>query len=85
VRNVVAHAHATHVAVTLREDETAVTLQVRDDGRGFDAGASEARRLDGHLGLALMAETVTDAGGELEVTSVPGQGTEARLLLRRPR
>jgi two-component system NarL family sensor kinase len=85
LRNVLAHAHASHVAVTLREDETAVTLLVRDDGRGLEAGASESSRLEGHLGLTLLADTVTDAGGELEVTSVPGQGTEARLLLRRPR
>ena len=45
-----------------------------NNGRGFDATAS----FPGHLGLHSMRERVKGLGGELQIESVPGQGTRIR-------
>ena len=49
-------------------------LEVRDNGRGFDATAS----FPGHLGLHSMQERVKGLGGVLQIESAPGQGTCVR-------
>jgi signal transduction histidine kinase len=55
-----------------------VTLEVRDDGCGFDP----ARVRDRHgMGLGLMRERVAELGGGLEVVSSPGRGTAVRVRL----
>jgi signal transduction histidine kinase len=76
--NAVKHAEATSVEVEAREDEHAVEIVVRDDGRGFDAEAAETR---GGFGLLGMRERVALAGGSLTVVSSPGEGTEIRAML----
>jgi signal transduction histidine kinase len=48
-----------------------VAVQIRDDGAGFDTGATG---LTGH-GLAGMRQRVEAAGGRLSVQSRPGEGT----------
>jgi signal transduction histidine kinase len=79
LRNVVEHAHARHVAVTVTPERAIV----RDDGRGFDAARRERRREEGHVGLALLEDLVAEAGGTLSVTSAPDEGTTVRLELRK--
>ena len=66
----------------LDDEHDDTVLRIRDDGRGFDAGAGAP---DGHIGLQLMKDTIADAGGRLEVSSKPGEGTvvEARLAMNR--
>ena len=69
--NVVKHACASHVQVTVAVHEGAVRLQIHDDGGGFDPqGVPE----DGHYGLALHAMRVEVAGGAFQVDSMPGAG-----------
>jgi two-component system NarL family sensor kinase len=77
LRNVAAHAHATAVSVRLSEDADAgtATLVVEDDGRGFEPADASPRPMDGHLGLALLADAAADLGGRVEVVSEPGRGT----------
>jgi signal transduction histidine kinase len=55
-----------------------LVLRVRDDGRGFDTGSSEARGR-GSVGLELLAGLVASHGGTLTVEAAPGQGTELVL------
>ena len=57
---------------------------MRDDGRGFEAGAETASEA-GHFGLTGMRERAASIGGTLEVTSEPGVGTVVRLRARAPR
>lgn len=84
--NTARHAAASRVGVTLSYMDDEVTLDVRDDGRGFaphvPAPAPDARRGFGLGGMAARAERVA---GTLEVESEPGQGTalSARLPLVR--
>ena len=54
-----------------------VVATVRDDGVGFDPEA--ARRRSGRLGLTSMRERVEELGGDLEIRSRPGEGTEVRV------
>jgi len=82
--NVKKHARAKNVHIGLSADRSTITLTVRDDGRGFDM--ERARRKDG-LGFISMEERVRLVGGELQITSRPGEYTlvEAHAPLRRPR
>lgn len=77
LHNTVKHARATSVDIRLALDAEALILEVRDDGTGFDAGAS----FPGHLGLRTMRERALRFGGTLKVTSAPGQGTRIRAVV----
>jgi signal transduction histidine kinase len=69
------HASATAVEVVLATSDGGVLLTVRDDGCGFDTSAPEE---PGHLGLALMRERASIAGGWCCIESEPGRGTTVR-------
>lgn len=78
LRNIAAHAHASTVHLGVRNEEGHVVLAIRDDGRGFDM---QSESPDGHLGLTLVADLVSDAGGELSVDSHPGAGTSVIVVI----
>lgn len=80
LQNVLRHADAEEVTVTLRAQGPSVLLRVEDDGRGFDR---EAPGWKAGLGLASMRERVHLLGGSFAIYSSPGQGTviEARFPL----
>ena len=72
--NVGRHASATTCRVSLqRAPEGDVTLEVDDDGHGFDV----ARPVSG-MGLTNLRERVDALHGSLEVASTPGEGTTIR-------
>jgi signal transduction histidine kinase len=73
--NVAKHANASRVALTLSYMEDLVTLDVRDDGAGFDPAAPLAEKYEGGFGLAAMRERLFRIAGSLEVESEPGAGT----------
>ncbi|MGN6586256.1 MAG: GAF domain-containing protein [Solirubrobacterales bacterium] len=77
--NVVKHANASHATVTAAEGDGAIRIVIRDDGDGFDPAASTDGR-----GLTGMRERIELLGGEIEVGSKPGDGTEisARVPLQ---
>jgi signal transduction histidine kinase len=75
MHNTVKHANASKVDLRLSWTTEAVTLEVRDDGVGFDALGS----FPGHLGLHSMRERVKNLGGMLSIESVPGEGTCIRV------
>lgn len=72
LRNVVRHARARRVEVTLRGLDGGLQLAVHDDGAGFDPARQHARHT---LGLASMRERVHLLAGEFDIESAPGQGT----------
>jgi signal transduction histidine kinase len=73
LRNAARHADARHVDVRLRCGNDVATLEVHDDGRGFDVRQAEARRPG--MGLFSMRERVGLVNGRLDVSSAPGRGT----------
>jgi signal transduction histidine kinase len=78
--NAVRHAAPTSVAISVRADPDAATLEVSDDGRGFDIAEAEARRPG--MGLFSMRERVSLVDGRLDLMSSPGSGT--RVVARVP-
>ncbi|GIE77511.1 hypothetical protein Aph02nite_34610 [Actinoplanes philippinensis] len=73
--NVAKHAAAGRVGLTLSYMEDVVTLDVRDDGAGFDPEAPREVTAEGGYGLRAMRERLTRVAGTLEVESEPGGGT----------
>ncbi len=76
--NVMRHAHASTVAVTVRTVDDALELCIRDNGRGFDTNKKSS-----HIGLVGVRERALSVGGDLEIESTPGKGTNVCLLLPR--
>jgi signal transduction histidine kinase len=81
LRNVVEHARATRVSVTLRRTDGVVTMCVADDGRGIEPGP--LRSPPGHLGLRALAGLAEDLGGTVTLDSEPGRGTVLRVEVPR--
>jgi signal transduction histidine kinase len=69
--NVVKHAGARRVSITLVRKEGAAVVVIEDDGRGFDPEGVRS----GALGFVGMRERVELVGGRLTVESSPGAGT----------
>jgi len=75
--NIHKHAGARKVVVSLGAYGSHVTVQVRDDGSGFDASNTPS---DAH-GLLGMRHRVEAEGGRLTVTSTPGEGSLVSAVL----
>lgn len=83
INNVARHAAARNVWIQLNFSHHSLTVTIEDDGIGFEPSSIQAtpgslRGLAGLRGLGLMGmrERLELLGGELEITSLPGQGTE---------
>lgn len=76
LNNVLKHARASRVSVRLQQLGTSVVVEICDDGRGFEEG--EVDRAGG-LGLRGMEERTAGIGGQLAISSAPGQGTVVRI------
>jgi signal transduction histidine kinase len=68
------HSEAKNVEVKLRLEDQEVLTEVTDDGRGFDPASVQAG-----VGLSAMRERVEALGGEIEVRSRPGEGTNVTV------
>ncbi|MGP9537128.1 sensor histidine kinase [Brachybacterium sp. AOP43-C2-M15] len=80
VANVQRHAEATRCVLTLAWWPDRVSLDVVDDGRGFDPAATH-RTGDGGDGLRLLRARLDRAGGSVAIDSSPGEGTTVGLTL----
>ncbi|MGA8184788.1 MAG: ATP-binding protein [Terriglobia bacterium] len=84
ITNIVKHSRAETVLIQCATTPQAVTIEIEDDGRGFDpAGISETAATGRGLGLAGIRERMEILGGTAIIDSAPGQGT--RLVLNVPR
>jgi signal transduction histidine kinase len=79
--NVAKHANASKVSVDLWTTSDRILLEVHDDGKGFDV--QNISRTVGH-GLANMMTRAHNVGGDLEVSSAPGEGTTILVWVPRP-
>jgi signal transduction histidine kinase len=80
LNNSLKHALASAVTVRVCADDELVSLEVADDGQGFDLQATGDT---GGMGLATMRERAERAGGALQVISAPGEGTKVRVTIDR--
>ena len=81
LNNVINHAEATRVDITLLNETERLVLRIRDDGRGFDPQVIPA----GHMGLSIMAERANKLGADLQIQSQPGRGAEVIATWPDPR
>ena len=72
--NIVKHARAKNVRVTLFSNESVLIIQISDDGIGFDVHAQSDS-----VGLINMKERVELAGGEFKIFSKPLLGTDIKV------
>lgn len=77
--NVMRHAGASEVWITLRRSGQALLLTVRDNGRGFDLALARSANGTPHLGLLGMEERVRNMAGQFEIRTSRGQGTEVQV------
>ena len=80
LHNVVKHAQAHRVELTLVQDAQVLLLTVRDDGVGFDPVAAR----DGHYGQQSLRERASRLGARLQLSSAPGKGTTVRVSVPLP-
>ncbi len=76
LNNVLRHAHARRVVVSLEQRNSLVTLEVADDGQGFDPAAA---RSGSGFGLCGIEERAARLGGRLSIDSPPGGGSRVRV------
>jgi len=85
VRNVWKHSHASSAKINVRYDEDLATIAVADNGNGFEAMADSRLLEMGKLGLTGMRERAHLLGGDLNITSKPGAGTQVVLTIPKRR
>lgn len=79
LNNAIRHAEASHVELTLEEEDNETFLEIKDDGKGFRPSASERGK---GSGVSSMKERMLALGGDCVVDSAPGKGT--RISVRIP-
>jgi signal transduction histidine kinase len=85
LNNVVKHAQASEVSLSLQQTDTAVVLSVTDNGVGFDADPARKSIMGGYgMGTSTMRERADAIGAQLTLDSVPGAGTRITVELSWP-
>jgi signal transduction histidine kinase len=79
MRNAFSHSRGHLIETELAYTENLFRLRIRDDGKGIDPDERVRAERTGHWGLKGMRERAERLGGELEVWSEPGAGTEIEL------
>ena len=90
LHNVLKHAHATEVRVSLELQADSFIIIIADNGRGFDTAKAKlhpAPRSDGMRvrvgnGLQNMLKRLQEIGGFCQWDTCPGEGTRVKLLVR---
>jgi signal transduction histidine kinase len=79
LRNSFRHAEARHITVTLHYGVRQFRLTIADDGKGIEAATIAGQQPASHFGLPGMRERAGIIGGQLDVRSAIGRGTEVEL------
>jgi signal transduction histidine kinase len=74
LNNALKHAQARNVQIKICSSPQRLELEVRDDGRGFEADKPHM----GGMGLQTMRQRASMIGGELSIHSTPGKGSSVR-------
>jgi two-component system NarL family sensor kinase len=72
INNVIKHAGANRVDISLTRDESSIRLSIEDNGKGFDANDPEFKA---GMGLGNLRSRINFLNGKVEVDSHPGSGT----------
>lgn len=80
LQNAIRHAAPRRLWISLRFDPGELHLAIQDNGAGFDSSIDQSERSQ-HYGLVGMRERVEHLGGEFNITSAQGEGTQVRLRI----
>ena len=83
VTNTLKHAGASKIWIKLHMEARKLYMQIVDNGRGFEQGDAFSSH-DGHFGLIGMRERAERIGGELRLSSHPGEGTQVEVMAPLP-
>ncbi|MDH4099864.1 MAG: sensor histidine kinase [Nitrospirota bacterium] len=81
--NVMKHAAASNVHVSVVEKRGRLTLGIRDNGKGFDPAALRGEMKTGY-GMRNMRKRCEEMGAELAIDSAPSKGTEIKVSMELP-
>lgn len=76
LNNIIKHAKATQVSVSLYSDTQQIVLRIRDNGCGFNLKDIPS----GHFGIQIMKERAEGIGASFNLDSYPGEGTEIVVI-----
>jgi NarL family two-component system sensor histidine kinase YdfH len=77
--NIARHAEARQARIRFLTEEKIFTVEISDDGKGFDPALDPQRA--GHYGLTGLRERAAQAGGVLEMESAEGKGSTLRMRI----
>jgi PAS domain S-box-containing protein len=78
--NIVKHANATEVSISLRKYRGMIRISVKDNGCGFDVRKATVTGKPSGFGLFSIRERITHLGGKMRINSRRGKGTETVLI-----
>ena len=78
LNNIIKHAEAQKVSITLTDSDNVYGLEICDDGKGFDLAATKKMGL---FGLQGIAERIQMLGGKLSIETAPGCGMTLKAQL----
>ena len=82
ISNVLKHADATQLEVSLEESDGKIRLRVEDNGQGFEPD-SASQKEEQTWGLKIMRERIESIGGNVQIESEPGEGTRVTFEIER--
>jgi len=83
LNNIVKHSEADHIGVVMDFDGENTSIQVKDDGKGFDVEKILQRStMERGIGLSSMKNRMKMIGGTIDIKSAPGFGTTIQIYLK---
>lgn len=84
LNNVLKHAAAANVSITLEHDATSLRLCLADDGKGIVLPDSAPKMTESGWGLTIMRERAASVGGTFQIDTAPGRGTKITVEFSKP-
>jgi signal transduction histidine kinase len=79
--NIVKHSNAEKAVLKIERADNNLTVNISDNGRGFDSSASDKDLSKRSFGLIGIAERTRLLGGKLNIESQPGKGTNVSIII----
>ena len=82
LQNIIKHASAKKVEIYLKENNDHLSLEVKDDGTGFEPEKIKQKENLNNFGIRGMRERINSLGGTLKINSSPGMGTQVNIKIK---
>ncbi len=82
--NAAKHAKATAVEILIENLDCGISMEISDNGQGFEVQKAQPSKRKGRLGLIGMRERAEMIGGDFSIASAPGAPTTIRVVVKSP-